>query len=442
MLKKFYHLYVLIFTQYIFGGCCCKNCCCHHPKANLNFNVTKRNSDLNLSNNILNEYFKSINSGKIKEEVFSEIKKLNDVFRKMPRDEFNLKYSEYRVKINKAISRISKYEIDTNKINIYNDFPDNYKVSDQKCFLECNYNCWLNAPIVALFSIKKFGQFLINTKFNKGTGEDRFNLLKDLFNLYCTNDNLDSKVINKYRDMIALGIFFDATGLPIAYNSKRLYEFNDHFIEWNNSHNFFDYFRIGDIFCEFTDYILLDLHSYLLYTDGSICTDKPNPKQPGMYKFVKDDFTIDKRLNYQKTDIVGNFILDLLPNEFEYKVLYNKEGEAYVDFLNLKGLDFIDIFFFTNNGNCKSAKKLEAIINDDNIEKKYIIHSFLLVAAQYHIVSLVKDTNGNFRIYDGLSRRYGEVINLNDEFKGKPYIHLNGYDYYPKFCFCEVIYLN
>ena len=70
MLKKFYHLYVLIFTQYIFGGCCCKNCCFHHPKANLNFNVTKRNSDLNLSNNILNEYFKSINSGKIKEEVF------------------------------------------------------------------------------------------------------------------------------------------------------------------------------------------------------------------------------------------------------------------------------------------------------------------------------------------------------------------------------------
>lgn len=403
------------------NSCSCPNCCCC-KNHNIN-NLTNQGDDskLNLDD------FKLTG---VEKQAFININKIYEKYKKSLTGKItNKELNKYLDEIKKAFTK-DDYLKDPNKINIYRKFPDNYEVKADKCELEWNYNCWLNAALLCVFSIKKFVLFLKNTEFNKNTEEDRWNELKDLLNLYENNRRLSSDTINKFRDRIAMKMFVKGYGY---FHKCKEYYFN-RYKEWNDSGNFFNYYHIDDIFCDELDCTISSIIRNLV---DEIKNKNLNKISSGeCVNFVKKKhFLIDP------SNILCDFYKKILNDKIEFKITLDEEKNRYwVEEIPYDHNAYYDakVYLFTNDARCKSKDDLDKIVFDENIKKRYEPCALLIASPGFHICTLIKDKYDNWRLYDGFSNTNGRIIDIKKEFGDKMYFLLGGNKYYITYCFSEV----
>ena len=434
----------LLFITFLnmFGSTCCCNFCnsCKNEIKNnsnnksVNRNLNGKKTKKNKINKIVDYNYINNKLISIKKEIATSNGELDDDRVNEFSETFNLlidNMDRFKLDLNALVNKLKdvliddSYIIDESKINIYNNFPDNFEVKHNKCKLKWKFNCWFASVIWALFSIKKFAIFIKNTNFDKNTEERRYNILKNFLYLYEHNDGLNNKVINIYRDKIAKEIYLRGVGLGQNFLYEKYYDFVK-YKEWNNVNNFLDYFRIDHIFYNVEDFTFDIIHSFT------------NGKELGTYKFnKKNNFKYDYNINIP----LYHFFYSLFDNEFDVEIVKRDNGATVLkNFADSKiywgGL--VSCYLFTNDSRVKSYQELESIYDNDNIKKRFEPCVFLLVSPGYHIVTIVKDNEGTWRLYDGLSKSYGKNVDIKNEFKNKNYIIINNNRYSVNICFVEV----
>lgn len=407
--------------------CCCSNCCCCRNNNTKSYKDKK--SMLMTLNNI--DDFKLTDEEK---QAFINIHKIYEKYKKSLTGKItNEELNKYLAEIKKAFIK-DDYLNDPNKINIYRKFPDNYEVKADKCALEWNYNCWFTATILAIFSIKKFALFLKNTNFDKNTEENRWNVLKDFLLIYENNKQLDSNIINKYRDMVAIKMFLK--GYDYFLKCKEYYF--DRYKEWNNSGNFFDYYGFDDIFV-YVDDETTKLCIYNLINEIKTKEPEQNIKGERVNFIKKNHYLCADTSGYEL--YMKDFYKKILNDKIEFEITFDEEKKRYwVKQIPYDHYEYYHtkVYLFTNDTRCNSKDDLDRFVFDENIKKRYEPCALLIASPGFHICTLIKDNNDNWRLYDGLNNTNGKVIDIKKEFGNKMYFLLGGRKYYILYCFSEV----
>ena len=420
MFNRYFFRKILLFycSISIFSGCCTECCCAK-------FGEIKRKTK-GKPKKIMTNYYKT--DAEFLRELNNINAKFNNIFNYVgPKNEENeKKLEEYYDKIEKLL--IKDDYIESKKLSIYNDFTDNFEVKNEKCILKWDFNCWFTSLIYCLLSIKKFVLFIKNTKFNKSNDENRYNILKELLELYESNNSLDSKTLNTYRDKLALKILRYDNYLYIRSHIRNKTKISfENCKTWNNPHDLFLYFNKGNLFhCDF-DYTYIDLSK--MYK--SVKDNK--------YKFYKKDipFSVDSPSGYG----LKEFAFGLLDDEFDCEIINGKNSFYINSFKRFNFDGLINIYYFTNDKKCKSVEDLVKKIDSKNIEKKYEPVSFILFSETLgHTIPLIKCDDEKWRVYDDYTKNYGTVIDIKKQLHNRNYITIKGHEYAIINCFCEVIF--